>query len=298
MKKNILFAAFIVSLLLLGGEFSFAIAYGLGPQSPYELYLDVDTPPILLYVKDAQGRISGAGPNLPVNAAGMQPALLNSLGLNEIPDSYVEQDNFDIKGPAHPPTDWVIHIFGDGPQTYTAFCKGIAFGFDFVDFEAEYWTHIREGNDEEVTLLVSPQVTRKLKVQFNPESQILKITRIVAPGDLLNDVQSACEQNLISSDRVCRHLKLEAKLIEVALNHHREEEAEHLARNFLWSLGIRKESHFFDIDRDHEEKDDTYIKQPVLSVLQQDAQALLTQIEQGKVSESNHHYSRGKNGNH
>ena len=216
----------------------------------------------------------------------------------KIPDSYVEQNNFGLNGPALPPTGWEIRLFGDGPQTYTAFCKGLTYGTDAVEFLDEYWKNVQEGNDELVTLLVSPQVTRKLKVQFNPQDQMLKITRLVAPRDLLNDVQSACEQNLISSDRACRHLKLEAKLIEVALNHHREEEAEHLVRNFLWSLGIRKENHFFDIDRDHEERDYTSIKQPVLSILQQDAQALLGQIKQGETSESKHNHSQGENGNH
>ncbi len=169
---------------------SFAEAYGLSPQSRYELYLDTDTPPMLLYVEDAQGRIIGANPNLSVSASGMQQS-----DFQEIPDSYVEQNNFNAKGPALPPTDWVIHIYCNGPQTYTAFCKGVSSGLNSVKFITEYWENVQEGNDELVTLLVSPNVTRKLNVQFNPQDQVLKITRLVVPGDLLSDVQSACEQH-------------------------------------------------------------------------------------------------------
>ena len=86
MKKNTLFVAFVMGLLFLGGGISFAIAYGLGSQSPYELHIATETPPILLYVKDAQGRISGTDPNLPVNTAGMQQEVNNEDGLSEIPD--------------------------------------------------------------------------------------------------------------------------------------------------------------------------------------------------------------------
>ncbi len=64
---------------------------------------------------------------------------------------------------------------------------------------------------------------------------------------------------------------MEAKLIQKALDHHREEEAEHRVKNFLWSLGIRKEKHFFEINQDYKEVDEAHIQKEALSVLHQDA---------------------------
>jgi hypothetical protein len=69
-------------------------------------------------------------------------------------------------------------------------------------------------------------------------------------------------------------------------------------KNFLWSLGIRKEKNFFEINRDYKEMDEAHIQKEALSVLRQDVQALLTQLSQGKTLESKHNHLRNKNGNH
>jgi hypothetical protein len=287
----------LIPMVLIAGGWILA-HYGLAWGNPfgwtYELRLDTFTPSALMYVEDPEGRKAGADFSKPVNSAG-EPTKLGIQWLQEIPHSFAEPDNFS----GTPPTDWIINLYDASPATYTVYLKGLQYGTDDLQVLLYYSNSASNAFSTQVPYLTAPNVIRKILLDFKPSIDQINITRVVSSSDLLNDVQAACAQSFfVRSDRACRHLKLEAKLIEIALNHHREEEAEHLVRNFLWSLGIRKESHFFDIDRDHEERDYTSIKQPVLSVLQQDAQALLAQIEQGETSESKHNHSQGDNGNH
>lgn len=87
----------------------------------------------------------------------------------------------------------------------------------------------------------------------------------------MNDIKAACSLNQITSQRVCKHLEKKAEGIQDALDKHRGEEAEKLARNFLRSLG---ENMGEGID------EHSFVQEPALTILKSDAEALLAQIKQ------------------
>ena len=229
-----------------------------------------DAPPVLVYITDSLGNLTGADPSLPINSYGEQGTAVS--GLNEIPNSFVLQQNIGSDNPSNlnqpqPSTLWDIEVYDGGKQTYTINVKGLVTASARIEVDG-----LIVGNGEARNVfytLVQPGQLHKINVTFNPAEKKLDVQRIVSGNDLLKDVQNACRMNLITSPLACQFLTKEAELIQDALNQKHYEEARSLIWIFLHSLGYSRPEGCQDPDNQ------AYVLEPALTVLKEDAEALL-----------------------
>jgi hypothetical protein len=248
------------------------------PQNNW-ISFTTDTPPSLIYVTDTQGHRTGADPSLPFDQYGRQGD--KHSGLEEIPGSMSEQNNErnPLTGLPKKITTWSVTIPDSGSQTYIIHLIGIKNSTNNIHFNSGFVQHPKAGSSIVMDILSSVGVTQTFSVSFNSSDQTqsgLKVQKIISNNDLLNDVKTACQLNLITSHRVCKHLEKTAKAIQDALEDKQEEKVEELVKSFLHSLGEQVG------DDDKDRDDHKSIKEPTLTILKEDAKALLAQIEKSE----------------
>lgn len=230
-------------------------------------------PPALIYVADSLGRRTGADPSMPLTKYGSQGNKPWN-GLTEIPLSQVIQqiggDESDSSLPSTE-TNWNINIYDGGKQTYTINFQGVAAGLEEMKLDA-----ISKGNKtitSIIELFVEPNKLRKIYVIFNPSNNSVSVKRVISNDDLLNDVQTACKLNLITSSKICEHLDKMASSIKEALEDKHFEKAEELVKAFLQYLEVGES----------DDKDDQWaIQEPALTILKEDTKALLADIQKSE----------------
>jgi len=254
--------------------------------SSNQLTFSASAPPAIFYIEDSQGHRSGADPLAVTNNNGQQ--VTNRLGLQEIPSSATDQDNessgdFDSDNDANivpnSTTMWSVDIYDGGAQTYTLNVKGIESGIEQISVGGILTTSHKVVKNL-VSVLITKGELRQMTVAFNPAANILTFQRIVKPGDLVSDVKAACQLNQITSAHVCKRLEEKAEAIQDALGDHHEKEAKELVKSFLHFLGDSRPVGCKDND-DHDA-----IQEPALTILVEDAKALLKSLEN---TEGNQH---------
>ncbi|MGH7738598.1 MAG: hypothetical protein ACREL1_00480 [bacterium] len=227
-------------------------------------------PPVEIYVEDSNGDITGANPAGNLDQYGIQDNFQG--GIAQIPLSDVSQENnADENGIPDDHTGWDISLVDGGPQNYKIHLKGVAAGATTIFVDASYKSDALRPREVQVPILVSPNDSKEVDVAFDPSENSIQTQRVLSNSDLLFDVQSACQEDLIISRKACEFLTLQAKLIERALNNQHDEEAKAGLWVFLHSLGFSRP--FGCRDEDHHDD----VKQPALGILQEDAKALLVQ---------------------
>jgi len=262
----------IFSILMAIGFFG--VAQGTLPKGyrfkNSNLNIFATTPPALIYITDNEGNRTGADPSGSMTSYGFQGPKPWS-GLSEIPLSQsIQQTNFDESNPnaTITSTNWDISIYDGGRQTYTINLLGKSTGTEEIAITGIYPKGSGKGTRAKFNVLVNAGQTRQITVAFDPSQKSIMTTPIVNNGDLLNDIKSACAQNLIEY-RECDFLQAKAELIQKALDRKEKKEAEKLIKSFLCNLGELKG----DGDDDRDDRD--AIKEPALTVLVNDAKALL-----------------------
>ncbi|HET9870001.1 MAG TPA: hypothetical protein VFR02_05845 [bacterium] len=243
-------------------------------QNLVDIYGDV--PPALIFIQDKNGSRTGGNPDLPVDAYGRQGGTLD--GLDEIPLSSVEQVNIGSDDPAdqgqpQPTTGWTIHLLDGGSQTYRVNLVGLKTGMSEItvtQYIAPPAAHRKF--QSMIDALVSQGVTTQLDLTIDAQTGSISSTRVASSKTLFQDVQTACQMGLITSNRACDFLTRQARLIDQALDKDRDEEARAQIRVFLHALGYSRP--FGCRDEDHHGE----VKQPALGILQEDAKALLDQV--------------------
>ena len=239
-----------------------------------DLVISVSAPPALAFVENSSGQRAGADYSSSTNANGTQGNGLDS-GLTEIPKSHVWQqndstyDNNDYTNNSY--TLWNINIYDSAPQTYTINLEGIASGTVTVNVSGLSRAKGTKPVESDLNVLINNGQIRQISLAYNPTSKTLSTTPIVTNDDLLNDIKSACAQNLIAH-RECDFLEDKAERIQKALDHHRYEEAKDLIKSFLCNLGELKS------DKDDDRDCHGFIKELALTILIDDAKALLKTI--------------------
>lgn len=278
-KKNYVFISFVFLMI---SNFAFSDLPRRYSWKTSNFVVAAEAPPAVFYVVDSQGRRTGADPNLPINQNGQQGANVTS-GLSEIPLSLVVQENIasDDKTTQNQPqanTLWDAEIYDGGAQTYTINVTGLTAGDEKI-YISGFLKHQKGGVRNSFEMLVLPGKSRQITVAFDLAQKSIVTTPVVNNGDLLDDIESACEQRLISRD-VCDFLKDKADRIKKALDRHRLEKTKPLIESFLCNLGERRG------DGDDDRDDHDAVKEPALSILKTDAETLLAQVER---SEQAHH---------
>ena len=255
-------------------------SYSISPKTDTILDINTATPPAMIWVVDSLGNITGADATLPVNRVGEQTQDWPN-GLYGIPNSRAVQKNIenDEPGDVEPITHWDINIKTTATQSYILNVKGIIPGICKVGISGCF-PNDRNVNHKVVSFLVDTGTLRQAKVDFNPGMKQVKFTRIIGAADLLDDVKTACQLGKITSAHVCKRLKEKAEAIQDALKIHLEKQAVELSESFLHSLGDSRPEGCKD-DDDHDG-----VKEPALTILIEDAKALLKSIEN---SESEKH---------
>jgi hypothetical protein len=241
------------------------------------LEFNAGTPPAYVILEDAQGRRAGANPKLPFNEFGEQG---NSIdGLKEIPLSSVEQQNVGsddpaTEGQASPTTGWFVYVYDQPAQTFTLRLVGLKDGIEHIYQMVMFGPkRASDAYGSNFNVLVSQGSNKTFQIVFDPEKKVLTATPVLKPGDLQDDIKTACGLSLITSNRVCSRLLEKASDIQDALEHHCNEKAETLIRSFLNSLGDSRPKECKDND------EHTSIKDPALTSLKTDARALLDSLK-------------------
>jgi hypothetical protein len=284
----------LIGLILMGFT---ASTYALSTSVPRNykwnrsaLDINTRTPPVQISVTDQQGHITGADPSLTVNSIGEQN--YPHGGLSQIALSSCVQENIgddENNGQPDTSTNWAIGILDGGTQTYTLHLKGIATGTATVFIAGNFPKGVTPRTvSTSFSVLASPDVTHEVQLVFNLSNKSLTTNRIVAGGDLLQDVKTACQLGQITSKKVCKRLTNAAKEIQDALEDHHKEKARELVKDFLDSLGDLKG------DGDKDKDGRNAIQEPALTILKEDAKTLLAQIER---TEQGHHDDNNSEGN-
>jgi hypothetical protein len=242
------------------------------------------TPPVQIYVEDFQGNITGADPSVGVDQYGIQGSFKG--GIAKIPLSCVSQENnADENNVPDDHTGWNITFVDGGKQTYKIHLKGIMSAATTIYLSAIYDRHIGKPSIEtQLLLLATPNISKEVDVTFDPIQNTITTKPILTDGDLLTDVKTACQLNLITSSAVCKRLEKKGAAIQDALEDKRQEKAEELINSFLRSLGELKG------DDDNDKDDRNAIKEPALTILKEDVKALLASLEKGD------HHDHGDHG--
>ncbi len=237
------------------------------PQNEW-ISFNGSVPPALIYVTDPNGNRAGADISLSVDQFGQQGDKLH--GLEEIPGSVADQENIenDITNQPSKHTSWDIKIPDGGAQIYTVNILGVVTGSGHLFVNTGVVGKPKSGISLKVGYLTTAGLNKQFTVSYQPTQNITMVQPVVVSDGLLSDIQSACAQNLIER-RECGFLEDKAKRIQEALNHHRDDEAKELLRSFLCNLGELKG------DRDDDRNCRDAIKEPALTVLKDDANALL-----------------------
>jgi hypothetical protein len=232
--------------------------------------ISTSTPPALIYVTDSAGRMCGVNPTATLDQYGILKD--QSLIVNTIPNSQAEQQNNGDPGnnfAPDPTTPWLITILDGGSQTYTINLKGISAGTQRVTVKDLPLGRPASPNGTKYYALIQPNVTNQIQVTVNSTAHTVAITPVVGNDGLLNDVTTACQLGLIKSSKVCKRLTKKAEEIQDALDNKHYEEARGLILSFLYSLGDSRPEGCQDED------DHGFVQQPALTILIEDAKALL-----------------------
>ena len=263
------------------------IPFSINPTTDAILGFVTVTPPAMIWVVDSLGNITGADSTQPVNRVGEQTQDWPN-GLYGIPNSRAVQENIgnDVTGNPQSSTSWDIDIKTTTAQSYTLNVKGITPGVSGVGIDGLF-PNDKNTKHTKLFFLVDAGTLRQLQVDFNPGLKRITSKRIVGDGDLLSDVKTACKLGQIASGHVCKGLTKKAEAIQDALTDHHYEKAEELIGVFLHSLGDSRPEGCKD-DDDHDG-----IQEPALTILKEDAKALLAQVEKDEPS---HHGGHGHDG--
>jgi hypothetical protein len=240
------------------------------------LTMNASTPPAYVLLEDAQGRRAGANPNIVFDEYGGQGDGLD--GLQEIPLSSVEQQNISsddpaTEGQASPTTGWFVRVYDQPAQTFTLRLVGLKTGVEHIYQSVMYGYHPSDAYGSNFYVLVSQGGNKTFQIVFDPAKKVLTATPVLKPGDLQDDIKTACGLSLITSNRVCGRLIEKASDIQDALEHHCNEKAEALIQSFLYSLGDSRQKGCMDRD------EHLFVKEPALSILKEDARALLNGLK-------------------
>lgn len=293
MNKGFLIKTGLASYLLI----SIAAAQGRVIDLSYRkenFSISTRIPPASLYVEDSLGRRTGIDPAY-ISKIDQYGILVDQKGfLYDIPSSDIDQQNFasdDAASAPMPFTPTLIDIGDGGNQTYTINLVGITEGVQRITVQdAPAARNAPNAPQNIFFILTQPNEVKQVKVTVNANAYTTSITRVVGSSGLLNDVKTACQLNLITSHHVCKRLEEKAEAIQDVLEKHHYEEAEKLVWVFLHSLGDSRPEGCK--EEDHHDA----VKEPALTILKEDAKALLAQIEQ---EEKHHHYGdHGDNDHH
>ncbi len=271
MKKSTI-GALLLSLLVT------PVCYGtINKWQNTDLNIVAIAPPALVYITDSNGNRTGANPAIPLNANGQQ--ISSPFGLKEIPNSLSQQTNNsvgDINTSNFGPTNhtlWEMDIYDGGKNTYTINATGVVAGDEHVVVTAIVKTGVSSIKPQnlDIHILVSPNQTNQVQLNFDPNQTTLMAVPIVANGGLLNDIKSACALGLIQK-WACDFLEDKAERIQKALDNKRYGEARELVQSFLYNLG--ELGGHGDDDRDCH----TAIQPSALTIFKADAKALLEQL--------------------
>lgn len=171
-----------------------------------------------------------------------------------------------------------------GNQTYTINLIGITEGVQRITVQDAPASGTPNAPQNRFFVLIQPNQTKQIKVAVNTNTYTTAITRVVGNGDLLSDVKTACQLNQITSHHGCKRLEEKAEAIQDALEDHHEEKAEGLVKSFLRSLGEGRR------DVDNNVEDRNAIKEPALTILKEDAKALLAQLEENDKKHHPHNH--------
>jgi hypothetical protein len=124
-----------------------------------------------------------------------------------------------------------------------------------------------------IPFLVSKGVTREMRVVFSPSNNCdLKAARVVRAGDLAATLAVACELKMISPSGICASLRKKANAADASLKKGNVVASANQLNAFLNDLKAQGGKH---------------IKEPALTILREEAEALLKSIgPDGKVVES------------
>ena len=291
MKSKKLFILISLFLMFFIQNINADIPQGYKVQKDFFI-ISTKTPPALLYIVDAHGNRAGINPSFITNLD--QYGILKKVNgfLNEIPLSQSEQQNNGDPNnnfSPSPTTPCLITILDGGNQTYTINLVGITEGVQRVTVKDLPLGRPSNPQGTKVYVLIGPNIVKQIKVAVNTDTNTTDISRVVGNGDLLNDVKTACQLNQITSGHVCKHLEDIAEAIQGALDHHHYEEAERLIWVFLHSLGESRTEGCKD-DDDH-----AAIQEPALTILKEDAKALLAQVQKDEKAYHGDHDHAGDN---
>ena len=245
-------------------------------------------PPALMYITDSHGNRAGADPSLSVDQNGMEGDGLH--GLEEIPGSFVSQENIQnsITGQPSKHTNWYIQIPDGGKQTYSINLKGITRGSSRTDVSFGKVGQFKSVQKFKLNYFISSGTTKQYTVNYDPAQLSISVMQIVGNSDLLTDVKTACQLNQITSRHVCDDLEKKAEAIQDALNGRHEEQAKDLIKSFLHMLGESRPGGC------KEDDDHGAVKESALTILKEDAKALLAQIEKEDHGHHDQHGNKGK----
>ncbi len=229
------------------------------------LDINTTTPPALMFIQDSSGRKTGGNPSLSVDSVGRQGKILS--GLKEIPLSSVEQTNIASDdsltlGQPQASTSWIVHILDGGSQTYTINLLGLINGVSEITVTA--FTTPKKPVTKfktKIDALVSSGNTTKVNLIVDTSTRTIKTERIVSNSAILNDVNTACQLNLITPT-ACKYLIRKATHVQNAFQNNKPGEEKSAVNGFLNDLIRLKSS----------------IQPSVFTILQEDANALLQTI--------------------
>jgi hypothetical protein len=289
MRKNYFLMSFILGCVFFHPLKTFAgdIPFSINPTTDTILGFVTVTPPAMIWVVDSLGNITGADSTQSVNRVGEQTQNFPN-GLYEIPNSRAVQENIEgDDGSVQPATTWDISIKTTAAQSYTLNVKGITSGVSGVGIDGLF-PNDKNIKHTKLFFLVDTGTLRQLQVDFNPGLKKITLKRIVGAGDLLSDVKTACQLNQITSTQACKRLEEKAEAIQDSLEDLHYEKAEELILVFLHSLGESRPDGCKDAD------DHNAITEQALTIIIEDAKALLAQVEK---DEQSHHGNHDHDGN-
>jgi len=206
----------------------------------------------------SDGQRIGFDPSRPISGNGVG-SVLNEFPLADVDQQNIATDNSDGTRTLGSASTWNVAIMDESPASYTVRLTGLA-----EKAGSLYVAFVVHGSSARIfakaKFLIGPTGIREFVVSSSRADLSVKMARIIAPQDLEQSIRIACDLKLIKEEGICRSLSAKAREAGVSVERGQLKAARGQINAFESELSAQAGQH---------------IKEPALTILREEAEALL-----------------------
>jgi hypothetical protein len=230
----------------------------------HSLTISAIAPPAFITIEDSSGMKSGFIPLSQCAQNGTCSVFYDQIPYSEVSIVNLVNDETGHVGELESNTTWQIRLVDPVKQKLQVKIYGVENGLSDINFNLIYDKNTGKKDMHISTPVVSGSGSNRLiEVTLDADMDTLKALRVVSPADVLLDLRSMCQLNLISPPGVCNSLTAKVNHIRSAIDRKDEKVARNGINSLLNELNAESGKH---------------VKEPAATILREEAEVLLNSL--------------------